>query len=114
MEETGISGFNVAHAAKFADIEDFARFVVPELQRRGVMRTSYDGSTLRENLFGAGNQQLFADHPGASYRRDSLPDAPGSPSLVTSASAVVITGAAAATAPASQPAPATRPAPARA
>jgi FMN-dependent oxidoreductase (nitrilotriacetate monooxygenase family) len=114
MEETGISGFNVAHAAKFADIEDFARFVVPELQRRGVMRTSYDGTTLRENLFGAGNQQLFADHPGASYRRDSLPDAPGSPSLVTSASAVVITGAAAATAPASQPAPATRPAPARA
>jgi hypothetical protein len=30
--------------------EEFGRFVVPELQRRGLLRTEYRGSTLRENL----------------------------------------------------------------
>jgi hypothetical protein len=36
------------------------------LQRRGRMRTGYDGTTLRENLFGAGNRRLLPDHP--AYR----------------------------------------------
>ena len=30
--------------------EDFARLVVPELQRRGLFHKDYAGSTLRENL----------------------------------------------------------------
>jgi hypothetical protein len=30
--------------------EDFARFVIPELQRRGLFRTEFAGKTLRENL----------------------------------------------------------------
>jgi FMN-dependent oxidoreductase (nitrilotriacetate monooxygenase family) len=30
--------------------EEFGRMVVPELQRRGLYRTAYDGTTLRENL----------------------------------------------------------------
>ncbi len=30
--------------------EDFTRLVVPELQRRGLFRTDYEGATLRENL----------------------------------------------------------------
>jgi hypothetical protein len=30
--------------------EDFVRFVVPELQRRGLYRKEYTGATLRENL----------------------------------------------------------------
>jgi hypothetical protein len=29
---------------------DFTRQVVPELQRRGLYRTAYEGATLRENL----------------------------------------------------------------
>ena len=71
MEETGINGFNVAHAVKYQDIKDFTEYVVPELQRRGVMRSAYEGSTLRESLFGAGNSRIADDHPGAVYR-DSL------------------------------------------
>ena len=67
IEETGADGFNIAHAVKFRDIEDFARYVVPELQARGAMRTGYDGDTLRENLFGAGQARLASDHPGAAY-----------------------------------------------
>ena len=30
--------------------EDFVRFVVPELQRRGIFQKDYKGATLRENL----------------------------------------------------------------
>ena len=30
--------------------EDFARLVVPELQRRGLFHQDYAGTTLRENL----------------------------------------------------------------
>jgi alkanesulfonate monooxygenase SsuD/methylene tetrahydromethanopterin reductase-like flavin-dependent oxidoreductase (luciferase family) len=30
--------------------EDFVRLVVPELQRRGLFRKEYAGSTLRDNL----------------------------------------------------------------
>jgi hypothetical protein len=30
--------------------EDFVRFVVPELQRRGLFQKEYAGTTLRENL----------------------------------------------------------------
>ncbi|RWE69941.1 MAG: LLM class flavin-dependent oxidoreductase, partial [Mesorhizobium sp.] len=33
-----------------AGLEDFAEKVVPELQRRGIFRREYEGSTLRENL----------------------------------------------------------------
>ncbi|MFW0795903.1 LLM class flavin-dependent oxidoreductase [Gordonia sp. CPCC 205515] len=76
MEETGVDGFNVAHAIKFADVEDFITYVVPELQRRGAMRTSYEGNTLRENLFGEGNTQLFVDHPGAAHHRAATTGSP--------------------------------------
>lgn len=69
MDETGIDGFNVAHAVKYQDVKDFADYVVPELQRRGLMRTAYEGETLRENLFGAGSKRLHPDHPGTAHGR---------------------------------------------
>ena len=31
-------------------LSDFVDLVVPELQRRGLFRTEYEGQTLRENL----------------------------------------------------------------
>jgi hypothetical protein len=30
--------------------EEFGRMVAPELQNRGILRTAYSGSTMRENL----------------------------------------------------------------
>jgi FMN-dependent oxidoreductase (nitrilotriacetate monooxygenase family) len=48
---------------------DFADFVMPELQRRGRYRTEYEGTTLRENLFGAGHKRLAESHPGVAFRR---------------------------------------------
>ncbi|MGO7426918.1 nitrilotriacetate monooxygenase, partial [Rhizobium ruizarguesonis] len=31
-------------------LDDFVDLVIPELQRRGLFRTAYEGKTLRENL----------------------------------------------------------------
>lgn len=46
----GCDGFNVMPML-FPDIfRDFAEQVVPELQRRGLFREEYEGTTLRENL----------------------------------------------------------------
>jgi alkanesulfonate monooxygenase len=33
-----------------ASLNEFVDLVVPELQRRGLFRTAYEGRTLRENL----------------------------------------------------------------
>ena len=33
-----------------AGLDDFVERVVPELQRRGIFRTEYEGPTLRDNL----------------------------------------------------------------
>jgi N-acetyl-S-(2-succino)cysteine monooxygenase len=43
-------GFNVIPPFFPNSLDDFVALVVPELQRRGLYRTAYAGSTLRENL----------------------------------------------------------------
>lgn len=42
--------------------------MVPELQKRGRYRTSYEGETLRESLFGKGQSKVADSHPAAKYR----------------------------------------------
>ncbi len=43
-------GFNVMPAFLPGSLTDFVDMVIPELQRRGLFRTEYEGKTLRENL----------------------------------------------------------------
>ena len=43
-------GFNVMFPYLPEGLDDFVDRVVPELQRRGLFRTEYEGATLRENL----------------------------------------------------------------
>jgi N-acetyl-S-(2-succino)cysteine monooxygenase len=43
-------GFNIMPQVLPAGLEEFVEHVVPELQRRGLFRTTYEGRTLRENL----------------------------------------------------------------
>ena len=62
VDEGGCDGFNLAPVIQPTGFRDFVELVVPELQRRGRMRTSYAGETLRENYFGVGNKRLFAEH----------------------------------------------------
>lgn len=50
FENEGADGFNILPPTTPAGLNDFVEFIVPELQRRGIFRTEYEGSTLRENL----------------------------------------------------------------
>jgi FMN-dependent oxidoreductase (nitrilotriacetate monooxygenase family) len=46
----GSDGFNIMFPYLPAGLDDFVERVVPELQRRGIFRTEYEGPTLRDNL----------------------------------------------------------------
>jgi len=50
FEAEGCDGFNITPATLPGGGEDFVEMVVPELQRRSLFRTEYEGRTLRENL----------------------------------------------------------------
>ena len=50
FESDACDGFVIGATHFPGTFEDVGRLVVPELQRRGLMRTSYSGTTLRENL----------------------------------------------------------------
>jgi alkanesulfonate monooxygenase SsuD/methylene tetrahydromethanopterin reductase-like flavin-dependent oxidoreductase (luciferase family) len=67
--EADVDGFNLAYVITPGTFADVIEHVVPELQRRGIYRTGYDGTTLRENFLGAGQRRLRDDHPGARFRR---------------------------------------------
>ncbi len=46
----GCDGFNIMFPFLPAGLDDFVDKVVPELQKRGIFRSEYEGRTLRENL----------------------------------------------------------------
>lgn len=50
MDDGGADGFMLAATYTPGCFEEFSDLVVPELQRRGRLRTRYEGTTLRENL----------------------------------------------------------------
>lgn len=50
LEEDASDGFNLMPAYMPGGLDDFLEQVVPELQRRGLLRREYSGHTLRENL----------------------------------------------------------------
>lgn len=50
FEGEGADGFNILPPWLPTGLTDFVDLVIPELQRRGLFRTQYEGRTLRENL----------------------------------------------------------------
>ena len=50
IETRGSDGFNIMFPFLPAGLDDFVDKVVPELQRRGLFRRGYEGTTLREHL----------------------------------------------------------------
>jgi dimethyl-sulfide monooxygenase len=67
VDEGDVDGFNFAYAITPGSFEDLVELVVPELQRRGRARTEYDGTTLRENLYGPGRTHAEETHPARQY-----------------------------------------------
>ena len=50
LSERACDGFNVMFPYLPDGLDDFVERVVPELQRRGIYRTEYEGRTLRDHL----------------------------------------------------------------
>ncbi len=50
VRERACDGFNIMPPVFPSSLEDFIDLAIPELQRRGLYRTEYEGTTLRENL----------------------------------------------------------------
>ena len=50
FENEAADGFNILPPWLPTGLNDFVDLVIPELQRRGLFRTAYEGRTLRENL----------------------------------------------------------------
>lgn len=50
FENEAADGFNIMPPTFPDGLKDIVDLVIPELQRRGLFRTEYEGSTLRENL----------------------------------------------------------------
>ncbi|MFT4267240.1 MAG: LLM class flavin-dependent oxidoreductase [Xenophilus sp.] len=50
FENGAADGFNVMPPVLPQSLDEFVDLVIPELQRRGLFRTAYEGRTLRENL----------------------------------------------------------------
>ncbi|KAF1049178.1 MAG: Nitrilotriacetate monooxygenase component A [Xylophilus sp.] len=50
FDNEAADGFNLLAPTYPGGLVDFIELVVPELRRRGLFRTEYEGSTLRENL----------------------------------------------------------------
>lgn len=67
LEETGADGFNLAYTVMPECFTDFVALVVPELQKRGRLKRSYQTGTLRQKLFGSGDR-LQPPHPAGGAR----------------------------------------------
>ncbi len=67
-DESGVDGFNIADPVPPVTFRDFVDLAVPELQRRGLVRTEYEGGTLRERFYGPGVTRVRDDHPAAAHR----------------------------------------------
>ncbi|MEC5397799.1 LLM class flavin-dependent oxidoreductase [Uliginosibacterium sp. H1] len=50
FEQGAADGFNIMPPTLPGGLDDFIALVLPELRRRGLFRTEYEGRTLRENL----------------------------------------------------------------
>jgi len=67
--EAGVDGFNLSYATLPDSFEEFVDGVVPVLQKRGRMQSSYRPGALREKLFPGRPARLQLPHPAAACRR---------------------------------------------
>ncbi len=63
-------GFNLLPAYLPGSLNDFVNDVIPELQRRGLYRTEYEGKTLRANLGSANSTKFVQPIAPVEARRD--------------------------------------------
>ena len=69
MAETDVDGFNLAYITTPGTFEDIVTYVVPELQKRGLFKTSYAEGTLREKLALNDSASVHVQHPAYRYKK---------------------------------------------
>ncbi len=74
LQHHGINGLLVLCITRPGSLQDFATYIAPELKRRGMMQEEYGPGTLRQKLFGGGDQ-LPADHPAKTLGLAASPPA---------------------------------------
>ena len=62
FRKDGCDGFNIMPPFLPGGLDDFVELVIPELQRRGLFRTEYEGKTLRENHGRRRPESRYAKH----------------------------------------------------
>ncbi|GMF85263.1 unnamed protein product [Aspergillus oryzae] len=70
VEVGDVDGFNLSYASIPETFDDIIKYLIPELQKRGIFHTDYavKGGTFRENMYGEkGQARLPQSHPGAKY-----------------------------------------------
>ncbi|RJE20919.1 xenobiotic compound monooxygenase [Aspergillus sclerotialis] len=70
VEVGDVDGFNLSYASIPDTFDDIIKYLIPELQSRGIFHTDYAvrGGTFRENMYGEkGQTRLPAAHPGSKY-----------------------------------------------
>jgi len=66
VADTGLDGFNYTPFVSPGSYRELVEDVVPQLQKRGLLKSSYGRGTFRERLFG--HPRLPDTHPAAQYR----------------------------------------------
>jgi FMN-dependent oxidoreductase (nitrilotriacetate monooxygenase family) len=69
FREGACDGFNLMPPFLPGGLDDFVELVLPQLRRRGLFRTEYEGRTLREHLGLARPASRYAAVPGAQSKR---------------------------------------------
>ena len=59
--EEGVDGFLIQPAILPGGLDDFVTLVIPELQKRGLFRTEYEGRMLRDRLGLPRPENRYAD-----------------------------------------------------
>ena len=76
IREADLDGFNLGYVTTPGTFEEVVDLLIPELRRRGLYpaapeaeaETETEGLTAREKVYGKGQRELRADHPGSQYK----------------------------------------------
>ncbi|KAJ5081692.1 Nitrilotriacetate monooxygenase component A/pristinamycin IIA synthase subunit A [Penicillium alfredii] len=71
IREADLDGFNIGYVTTPGSFKDLVDLLIPELRRRGVYPDlSEEPLTAREKIYGKGQKELRADHPGSRFKYD--------------------------------------------
>jgi N-acetyl-S-(2-succino)cysteine monooxygenase len=73
FRKDGCDGFNLMPPFLPGGLDDFVELVLPELRRRGLFRTEYEGRTLREHLGLARPASRYAKVPSSGEQAKPVP-----------------------------------------